>query len=257
MSSSSDAGSSAPTQGGGGGGTGGSPSRAGAEAAGRGGSSARGGAGGAAVSGGQGGMAAAAPKSVVSIAPGSKFTCQVLVGGEVECWGSNTSGQLGNETNKSSDSPVLVKKLAGPAKQVVAGYSHACAVLEDKTVQCWGYNYAGQLGNGTETSSNVPVFAERLGGRHPARDGLEQRVCPTLGRPHRVLGQQHSWRTRQWLDPTIHIVDPVGGRRHSERARHSIQPGGACGHQRHGSRLRHHRGFQAALLGLERFRRAR
>ncbi|MBC7658126.1 MAG: hypothetical protein H7249_00305 [Chitinophagaceae bacterium] len=34
------------------------------------------------------------------------------------------------------------------AKQVSAGGSHSCAVLDDDSVACWGYNYAQELGYG-------------------------------------------------------------------------------------------------------------
>ena len=43
------------------------------------------------------------------------------------------------------------------AKAVAAGYEHTCAVLDDGTLQCWGSNVYGELGNGSTTSSSLPV----------------------------------------------------------------------------------------------------
>jgi cysteine-rich repeat protein len=43
------------------------------------------------------------------------------------------------------------------AKAVAASSSHACALLLDGTVRCWGANESGQLGDGTTTHSDVPV----------------------------------------------------------------------------------------------------
>jgi alpha-tubulin suppressor-like RCC1 family protein len=51
---------------------------------------------------------------------------------------------------------VSVVGIAG-ATDVAVGGRHTCAVLAGGTVSCWGYNNVGQLGDGTTTSSAVPV----------------------------------------------------------------------------------------------------
>jgi len=43
------------------------------------------------------------------------------------------------------------------ASQLAAGHSHYCAILLDSTVKCWGSNGYGELGDGSVTSSGVPV----------------------------------------------------------------------------------------------------
>ena len=40
---------------------------------------------------------------------------------------------------------------------IVAGGAHACALVDDGTVRCWGLNYHGQLGDGTTTYAATPV----------------------------------------------------------------------------------------------------
>lgn len=80
---------------------------------------------------------------------GVRHTC-VLLGGAVECWGSNRGGQLGNNGFVDSSIPVAVAGLAN-AVSVAAGGYHSCALLSGGTVDCWGYNRQGQLGNGTWT----------------------------------------------------------------------------------------------------------
>jgi hypothetical protein len=47
---------------------------------------------------------------------------------------------------------------------VAAGYSHSLGVKSDGTVWAWGRNRYGQLGNGTNTDSNVPVQVTGLSG---------------------------------------------------------------------------------------------
>lgn len=84
-------------------------------------------------------------------------SCMVTATGTVQCWGDNTYGQLGNGITSSSSLPVAVTGLANIKAVSVGSLGHACAVTNAGTVWCWGNNGSGELGNGTTTSSNVPV----------------------------------------------------------------------------------------------------
>jgi alpha-tubulin suppressor-like RCC1 family protein len=99
---------------------------------------------------------------VVAVGAGDSFTCALITGGEVKCWGVNWDGQLGVSTvgddcrgDPCSKTPVSVPGLSGVASLAVGSW-HTCVLVNDE-VKCWGYNGEGQLGDGTDTSSSTPV----------------------------------------------------------------------------------------------------
>ena len=84
-------------------------------------------------------------------------TCAVLNNKSISCWGRNEYGQLGNGITGGSNSvPVIVSGISN-ATEITNGYRHACAVLDNKSAQCWGRNNQGQLGDGTFVDRNIPV----------------------------------------------------------------------------------------------------
>ena len=48
------------------------------------------------------------------------------------------------------------------ATAVSAGGGHACALLANSTVKCWGSNRRGQLGDGTHTRRLTAVAVQSL-----------------------------------------------------------------------------------------------
>ncbi|KAJ1472093.1 hypothetical protein T484DRAFT_1841694, partial [Baffinella frigidus] len=59
---------------------------------------------------------------------------------------------------------------------VSAGYSHTCALLDDATVKCWGYNANGELGYG-----DTKHRGDGTEGRYSASSGLAECAACTAG----------------------------------------------------------------------------
>jgi len=101
------------------------------------------------------------------ISAGFTHTCAVLDDTTARCWGGNGKGELGDGTTASSNTPVVVTAAGGAAlsgiTQISAGGQHTCAVLDDKTARCWGWNSNGELGDGTNTDSATPVTVVATG----------------------------------------------------------------------------------------------
>jgi alpha-tubulin suppressor-like RCC1 family protein len=137
---------------------------------------------------------------VKSVYLGNNFSCALVTGGTVKCWGKNNFGQLGNGTNTSSYSPTSVSGLTG-VTALSGDWYNACTLITDGTVKCWGVDYTnlpsavtgvtgarslsakcavisggtvkcwkrgndyGQLGDGTSTyASSMPYVIPNLGG---------------------------------------------------------------------------------------------
>jgi alpha-tubulin suppressor-like RCC1 family protein len=94
---------------------------------------------------------------VAQVASGYAFSCAVTSSGGVYCWGNNHRGQLGDGSLTNRDVPVPVVGLASGVASVAAGSDHSCALLLDGSVQCWGGNATGQLGDGTSDDHTTPA----------------------------------------------------------------------------------------------------
>ena len=98
-------------------------------------------------------------------------------------WGSNSYGQLGDGTNTNRSLPITVcasgsgvgcPALTGIAA-VSAGVNHSLAISgTNQTALAWGWNFYGQLGDGTATRRSLPitVCASGSGAGCPALTGV-------------------------------------------------------------------------------------
>ena len=93
----------------------------------------------------------------IAISAGEGWAMALLADRSVIAWGQNFDGQLGtgdaNNYNPDCFCLPATKSLSG-VRSIAAGARHGMAVMLDGTVDTWGYNYYGQLGNGTNERSN-------------------------------------------------------------------------------------------------------
>jgi alpha-tubulin suppressor-like RCC1 family protein len=140
-----------------------------------------------------------AGRTPTAVSAGYDHTCAVLDDGGLRCWGYNASGRLGQgSTSDHGDQPgeaTLAVDVGASARSAAAGDTFTCAVTASG-LRCWGDNFNGQLGQGSETDfgdqpGQVPAILPpiRLGGLPVGRDrdgdGARDAVdaCPTVAGP--------------------------------------------------------------------------
>ena len=95
---------------------------------------------------------------VTAIAAGHDFSLALISTGTVWAWGYGIDGELGNGTNTNSNIPVQVSMPSGvKVTAISAGGGYGLALTSVGKVWAWGYGIDGELGNGANTKSNIPV----------------------------------------------------------------------------------------------------
>jgi alpha-tubulin suppressor-like RCC1 family protein len=106
---------------------------------------------------------------IIAIAAGPDDSVALRSDGTVWAWGSNSVGELGDNTTTDRHVPVEVVGAGGSGHltgiiAIAAGGGHSVALKSDGTVWAWGYNGYGQLGDNTTTERHVPVEVVGAGG---------------------------------------------------------------------------------------------
>ncbi len=98
-----------------------------------------------------------------TVTTGVSHACAITTAGALACWGYNYSGELGSVAGTSSQIPVQVSGLTSGVTSVFTGAARTTCAIVAGAAQCWGDNGSGQVGDGSNTSSNVPVAVTGLG----------------------------------------------------------------------------------------------
>ena len=114
-------------------------------------------------------------EGVTAITSGTSFACALMTSGGVKCWGWNHRGQLGDGTQTPRNTPVdvcqeydakafLCIETLSNVTAISAGGGHACALVSDGHLKCWGNGASGELGDGTGGRSSGGVAVPLTGG---------------------------------------------------------------------------------------------
>jgi len=100
------------------------------------------------------------PGKASSVTMGSFHACAILAAGPVYCWGTGTSGELGNGDTVSSVAPVPVVGLASGVTLVEAAggpvNGDATCAVQGGAVSCWGNGTSFRLGDGQTGPRSTP-----------------------------------------------------------------------------------------------------
>jgi len=105
---------------------------------------------------------------IVAVSGGSDHTLALSSTGQVFAWGHNGYGQLGDNTETTRSTPAAVATngtLEGKSVvAIAAGRNSSVALTTDGKLHAWGYNYNGELGNGTYVSrTSTPLEVNTSG----------------------------------------------------------------------------------------------
>lgn len=97
-------------------------------------------------------------RSALDVKTGTNFTCVLMDNSQVKCFGANNYGQLGQEDKNQrghnfgtapSNISAIDLGTGNTVLKITLGHIHACALLQNQKVKCWGYNGHGELGIGS------------------------------------------------------------------------------------------------------------
>jgi len=107
--------------------------------------------------------------AIKQISAGNFHTCAIASNDQVYCWGSNEHDQIGDNTSGAYRLvPTAVLQGARPnlaVRWVEAGNRNTCVIASNDQAYCWGWNHAGQIGDGTIGANRLVPTAVDQGAR--------------------------------------------------------------------------------------------
>jgi alpha-tubulin suppressor-like RCC1 family protein len=155
--------------------------------------------------------------NVTSISSGgyadTGHTCAVTSTGAVKCWGSNILGQLGDGSNVDRSTPVSTAAFPGGlhAASVDVGVNHTCALMNDHSVECWGSDSSGQLGDGVNSISTTAIDVNQIGGGVTLLGTGERNTCALASGSVLCWGNNRSGQVSDGTNVNRPAPTPVAG----------------------------------------------
>ncbi|MEA9357786.1 hypothetical protein SHI21_16260 [Bacteriovorax sp. PP10] len=103
--------------------------------------------------------------TIKSLYMGEYNACAITTSDVGYCWGRGATGAIGNNNISNQDAALVtpVGSLAAGFKSFTVGSKTVCAIALDDKIYCWGQGTNGQLGNGANSNSLVPVPVDMSG----------------------------------------------------------------------------------------------
>ena len=98
-----------------------------------------------------------AAKTFCTISGSDSHSLAIDKNGRAWAWGTNTLGQLGDNSATSRRTPIRVLGDIKTFCQISAATQHSLAIDKNGSAWGWGYNRFGRLGNNSLTSQRTPV----------------------------------------------------------------------------------------------------
>ncbi|XP_033611768.1 uncharacterized protein LOC111875606 isoform X4 [Cryptotermes secundus] len=100
---------------------------------------------------------------IIAVSAGQYHSIALADDGRVFTWGWGVHGQLGHHSVEDYYTPTLVEGLIGKVvTQICGGHGHTVALTAEGKVYTFGSSVFGQLGNGSNMKSSVPVHVTAL-----------------------------------------------------------------------------------------------
>jgi alpha-tubulin suppressor-like RCC1 family protein len=95
---------------------------------------------------------------ISKIAAGAFHTVAIKADGSLWAWGYNTFGQLGDGTTTDRNAPTQIGTGTDWVKVAMGSQAvDTLAIKANGSLWAWGYNFSGNLGDGTTTDRHVPT----------------------------------------------------------------------------------------------------